>query len=163
MFYGHLIYLSAIFTFRLAMFCLHQLPMKISLHCGSDMLHFVILEFILIEITWCYWLLNLLLSKHCWCRKMKRLQCPCCDRRELYWMLCTIKCELNSHCASLTVYISTLRVAGGLSIRCEPRCRVLWCTVGLKSGQPFLGDLEKNSPAMPAPDLPQLLGSLQTV
>lgn len=35
--------------------------------------------------------------------------------------------------------------------------------VGLEGGKPFQGNSEKDSPVMPAPYLPQLLGSLQTV
>ena len=56
------------------------------------------------------------------------------------------------------------RAAGGLSIGRGQGCRVLRRAVGLEGGrQPLPGDPEKNSPAVPAPNLPQLLGGLQTV
>lgn len=77
----------------------------------------------------------------------------------------------NSHCRlSINCFIPLLspqhwpsRAAREPSVRCEPRCRVLRRAVGHQSGQPFKGNSEKDSPALPAPYLPQLLGSLQTV
>lgn len=58
----------------------------------------------------------------------------------------------------------TPRAAGGRGVRrCGLGSNVLRRAVGLARGQPLQGEPEKNSPVMPAPHLPQLLSSLQTV
>lgn len=61
----------------------------------------------------------------------------------------------------------TPRAAGGRQgrgvWRRGPGSNVLRRGVGVERGQPLQGEPEKNSPVVPAPHLPQLLGSLQTV
>ena len=69
-------------------------------------------------------------------------------------------------CMALTAYVAPppRRAAGGLPVGREPESRVLRRAVGHDSGgQPLPRHPEKNSPAVPAPDVPQLLGSLQTL